>query len=344
MRAAVLHAPGDIRIEQRPKPIVAPGSALLRVAAVGVCGSDIPRLLTKGAHKMPLICGHEFSGVIEAIEFASESDANSNLRVGDLVTVAPLIPCRSCSQCLIGEFSRCRQYNYFGSRCDGAYAEYLSVPIGNVLRAPAGVKPTMLAMADPASIALHALWRAGGLTAGHQGAVIGCGPIGLFAIQWMKLMGASNICAVDIDASKLELARAAGANRVCLSSDLPQPDFSAELVIEAVGKAASINAAIAMTKPGGNLAVIGIPTEDITLDNRSYQHLLRQEIALRGAWNSFGAPFPGPQWHTTLEKMAQGELQGDFMISHQLDLGELPAFFARIAAGNMDFCKVIFQP
>ena len=115
MRAIVLHSPGDIRLEDRPTPVAGPGEVLVRVASVGVCGSDLPRMLIKGAHKMPLITGHEFSGHIVAV-----GDGVSGWADGELVAVAPLLPCNACSQCLTGNFSRCRDYDYFGSRRDGA--------------------------------------------------------------------------------------------------------------------------------------------------------------------------------------------------------------------------------
>jgi L-iditol 2-dehydrogenase len=115
MPAAVLHKPGDIRIENVPRPEVQPNQALVRVVACGVCGSDIPRMLTKGAHKLPLICGHEFSGRIESLGAGMDE-----WKEGDLVAIPPLIPCFKCAQCLIGEPSRCEDYDYFGSRRDGA--------------------------------------------------------------------------------------------------------------------------------------------------------------------------------------------------------------------------------
>ena len=193
MQAAVMYKPGDIRLEDVPKPEAKEGEALLRVAAVGVCGSDIPRLLTKGAHRMPIICGHEFSGQIIDI-----GEGVSGFEIGELVGVAPLLPCRVCDQCLTGNFSRCRNYDYFGSRRDGAYAEFVATPVANLLKAPSGADPRAIAMTDPASIALHAVWKAPPKM-GQRGAVVGCGPIGLFAIQWMRLMGCTEVVAVDLD-------------------------------------------------------------------------------------------------------------------------------------------------
>jgi L-iditol 2-dehydrogenase len=339
MRAAVLFSPGDIRLEDVPKPKPGLGEVLLRVAAVGVCGSDIARMLTKGAHKMPLICGHEFSGHIVAL-----GENVDGFEIGALVAVAPLIPCRRCEQCQRGQFSRCRNYDYFGSRRNGAYAEFVVAPVANLLKTPKGINPTAVAMVDPASIAIHSLWKAGGVAIGARGGVVGCGPIGLFAIQWMRLMGAREVVAVDVSEAKLALARAAGATHALLATDPAATNPLCDVVIEAAGNSSSVNGAVRLGGPGAHIAFVGIPTAEIALDLKSFQHFQRQELSLHGSWNSFGAPFPGDQWTVTLDKMATGDLKWEFMISHDLDLAELPATFGRFKDRNFHFSKVMFRP
>ena len=340
MRAAVLHAPGDIRLEEVAKPVPGPGEVLLRVAAVGVCGSDLPRMLIKGAHKMPLICGHEFSGHISEL-----GEGVTGFALGDLCTVPPMLPCGTCDQCATGDFSRCRDYDYFGSRRDGAYAEWVVVPVANLLKAPEGTDPRAAAMVDPASIALHAIWKAGGVRMGTRGAVIGCGPIGLFAIQWMLLMGATEVIAIDVSEEKLAQARQAGATQCFLAgAELPK-GLLADLIVEAAGHPSSINAAVTLAAPGGHVVFIGIPVGDVSLQNKAFQHFLRQEVSLHGSWNSFGAPYPGPQWTVTLDKLASGALHWEFMISHELPLEELPAMFDRLRnERGMFFSKIMFRP
>jgi L-iditol 2-dehydrogenase len=339
MRAAVLYSPGDIRLEEVEKPKAGRGEVLLKVAAVGVCGSDIPRLLIKGAHKMPLICGHEFSGHIVEIGEGVEGFA-----MGELVAVPPMLPCGRCDQCQRGQYSRCRDYDYFGSRRDGAYAEYVAVPVSNLLKTPEGVDPTAVAMTDPASIALHALWKAGGVTMGARGGVVGCGPIGLFAIQWMRLMGAREVVALDLSEPKLELARAAGATHAMLSTDPAAADLPCDVIVEAAGFPASVNSAIRLGGAGAHVVFVGIPVGDINLDRNSFQHFLRQEISMHGSWNSFGAPFPGDEWTVTLDKLASGDLKWAFMVSHDLDLAELPATFQRFKDRGFHYSKVMFRP
>jgi L-iditol 2-dehydrogenase len=338
MRAAVMYSPGDIRLEDIAKPELKPGHVMLKVAAVGVCGSDIPRMLIKGAHKMPIVCGHEFSGHITEI-----GEGVEGFFVGELMGVPPMLPCYKCDQCLTGNFSRCRDYDYFGSRRDGAYTEFVAVPVGNLLRAPKGMDPRATAMIDPASIALHAIWKAPP-TAGQRGAVIGCGPIGLFAIQWMKLMGCTEVVAIDVSEEKLAQAREAGAEHTYLVTDAIPADLKCDIIVEAAGHNSSINVAAKLAAPGGHVVFIGIPVGDVTLENKTFQHFLRQEVSLHGAWNSFGAPYPGKQWTVTLDTLASGRLKWEFMITHELGLEELPAMFEKIKNKSEFFSKIMFRP
>ncbi|MEH7872224.1 galactitol-1-phosphate 5-dehydrogenase [Rhizobium laguerreae] len=338
MRAAVMYSPGDIRLEDIAKPELKPGHVMLRVAAVGVCGSDIPRMLIKGAHKVPIVCGHEFSGHITEV-----GEGVEGYEVGELMGVPPMLPCYKCDQCMTGNFSRCRDYDYFGSRRDGAYTEFVAVPVGNLLRAPEGMDPRATAMIDPASIALHAIWKAPP-TAGQRGAVIGCGPIGLFAIQWMKLMGCTEVIAIDISEEKLAQAREAGADQTFLVTDQIPANLKCDIIVEAAGHNSSINVAAKLAAPGGHVVFIGIPVGDITLENKTFQHFLRQEVSLSGAWNSFGAPYPGKQWTVTLDSLASGRLKWEFMITHELGLEALPGMFEKIKNKSEFFSKIMFRP
>jgi L-iditol 2-dehydrogenase len=337
MRAAVLHRPGDITIESVPRPEIGPNQALVRVVGCGVCGSDIPRMLIKGAHKLPLICGHEFSGRIAAL-----GSGMDEWKEGDLVAVPPLIPCFKCAQCLIGEPSRCEDYDYFGSRRDGAYAEYVNVPAGNLLRVPEGIDPTAVALADPAAIALHAIGKTN-LTLGQRVAVVGCGPIGLFAIQWAQLMGASEILAVDISDRKIAMAKEAGATQGAPDASSISRYGRFDVVIEAAGNTPAFNTAVQLVGPGGHAVFIGIPTVDLSVVMKTFEHFLRQEISLHGCWNSFSAPFPGKEWRISLERLANKQLAWEFMISHDLDLAELPEMFEKLKTREEFTSKIIFR-
>jgi L-iditol 2-dehydrogenase len=340
MTAAVMYAPGDIRVEDAAVQRPGPGEVLLKVAACGVCGSDIPRMLRNGGYVMPIICGHEFSGHV-----AELGDGVTGFDLGDLVSVPPLIPCRHCDFCVRGDFGLCEDYDYFGSRSNGAYAQYVVSPVGNLLKMPAGIDPRAAAMLDPAAIALHALWKTG-LRTGQRVLVVGAGPIGLFGVQWAKLAGAGEIVTIDLSAEKSAMAIEAGATHAVKTHDeakaLAGRGF--DVVLESAGVPVTVDMAAGLVGPKGHAVFIGIPHAEVTLSKETFNTFLRQEVTLHGSWNSFSAPFPGDEWRTAADKLASGELKWEFMITHQLPLSELPDMMQVLGARSEHSSKVIFMP
>ncbi|GAA5073654.1 L-iditol 2-dehydrogenase [Thermocatellispora tengchongensis] len=340
MQAAVLHAPGDIRVEQVPVPEPGPGEALVRVAACGVCGSDIPRMLRTGAYRFPIICGHEFSGHVVRL-----GEGTQGAQEGDLVSVPPLIPCHRCAPCSQGKFSLCKDYGYFGSRRDGAYAQYVTVPAENLMVLPATLDPRAAAMLDPAAIALHALWRTR-LRPGHRVAVVGAGPIGLFAVQWARLAGASEVLAIELDERKAAMAVEAGATHTATGAEAAA-DVAGEgydVVVESAGVPATIDQAVALAARHGEAVFIGIPHDPVVLPKPTFSSFLRREVTLHGAWNSFSAPFPGEEWRVAAKAMASGDLAWKFMITHELGLDALPETMAGLGSRSIFSAKVLFLP
>lgn len=134
MKAWVLHGVDDIRFEEVERPHPADDEVLVAVKAVGICGSDIPRIYKTGAHFHPLILGHEFSGVVEKTGALIEPKWE-----GKRVGIFPLVPCRECVACRKQQYELCRNYSYLGSRRDGGFAEYVSVPEWNLIEVPVGV-------------------------------------------------------------------------------------------------------------------------------------------------------------------------------------------------------------
>ncbi|MDW8322262.1 MAG: alcohol dehydrogenase catalytic domain-containing protein, partial [Armatimonadota bacterium] len=144
MKALVLHAVGNLRYEEVPLPEPGAGEVLVRVAYCGVCGSDIPRIFSKGTYRYPLIPGHEFAGVVERC-----GEGVSAFAPGDRVAVFPLVWCGRCAACEKGRYVQCEQYDYLGSRRDGAFADYVVAPARNLLRVPEGVSLQDAAMTEP---------------------------------------------------------------------------------------------------------------------------------------------------------------------------------------------------
>ena len=197
MKAAVIHGPGDIRIEDIPYPILEPGEVIVRIGACGVCGSDLPRALDGKAHFYPTVVGHEAAG--EVVEVGAEV---TRFDPGDRVAVAPLVPCMECEACQLGRYSLCRQYSFIGSRRQGCMAEYVAIPERSLVPIPKELSYEQAAMLEPATVSLYGRLKVGSL-AGTSVTVLGVGTIGLFAVMWAKFLGASQVLAVDINDWKL---------------------------------------------------------------------------------------------------------------------------------------------
>jgi L-iditol 2-dehydrogenase len=347
MNALVLHAVGDLRHESVPAPEVKPGWARIRVAAAGVCGSDVPRVFHHGTYRMPLIPGHELSGVIETI--GPESD--TPLRPGEAVTIFPLIPCRKCAYCEIGAYGQCVSYDYLGSRRDGGFADYVLAPVANLLRVPEGVGLADAALTEPAAVALHSL-RQGDAAVGDRVVVLGAGPIGMMIAQWATLLGARCVLLVDIDARKLELARSLGLGQAFNAREGDPVDWvkqatggrGADLVIEAAGAPQTFEQALRMARPLGRVVMMGNPAGDVRLPQATVSQLLRKQLTVRGTWNSAFAAVPLNEWEVVLDMLAANRLRLSPLISHRVPLTQGPdalrmmrnqsEFFSRVVITN----------
>ena len=175
MKALNLHAVGDLRYEDVPMPVRQAGEVLLKVHACGICGSDLPRVFTKGTYHFPTIPGHEFAGEIV--------EADDPSLVGRRAAVFPLLPCRKCEACQVGEYAQCSDYDYYGSRRDGAFAEYIAVKEWNLVFFDDSLSYEEAAMCEPAAVALHAIGQAS-VGIGDTVAVFGAGPIGIMLGLW----------------------------------------------------------------------------------------------------------------------------------------------------------------
>ena len=191
-KAWVLHEIGDIRLEDVDIPVPAENEVLVNVKAVGICGSDVPRVYETGAHRMPLVPGHEFSGVVVKTGTKVSADLE-----GMRVAVSPKIPCRKCEMCAKGETDLCLNYDYTGSRRDGAFGEYVCVPVDNLIELVDNISFEEGAMIEPLAVAANAV-RTGcaGIDPADDGvkiAVCGMGTIGLMVVMLLKDMGFSDI-------------------------------------------------------------------------------------------------------------------------------------------------------
>ena len=347
MRAVRLFAPADVRCVEVDVPQIESASdVIVKVISCGVCGSDIDRVMVKGAYHYPITIGHEFAG-----EVVDVADDVKTLKPGDRVTVMPLIPCGKCKYCRIGQYITCDSYDYYGSRIDGAMAEFIRVSSDNILKIPDVIDFDSAAMTDPVSVALHVV-RQANIIPGQTAAVLGMGAIGLLTVQWLKHVGCRTIFAVDIFDEKLELAKKLGAD-YCLNGRLENVkemimkytgDEGVDAAIELAGNKITQVQAIQAVRKQGRVIYCGISYDDLIIPNAELSKILRAELVLKGAWNSSIAPLPINEWETSLNFMAKGKIQTDSIISHRFKLEQCQDCFEMMHKRTEIFNKVLFKP
>jgi L-iditol 2-dehydrogenase len=345
MRALVLYAPGDLRLEEVPVPEPEAGTVLLEVAWCGVCGSNIPRIFTTGAHRHPIVPGHEFAGVVAALGAGVD-----DWRIGEAAVPFPLIWCGKCAECETGHYARCADYDYLGSRSDGGFAEYVVCPVRNLRHVPAGVELAHAAMTEPAAVALHALRRTGLQLVGETVAVFGAGPIGTLVAQWARVLGAEQTLLFDVVEHRLSRARQMGMAHA-INSAATEPveairrltdGRGAAICVEAAGVPQTVVQACGALRSGGTLVLLGNPSADVVLPREVVSGLLRKEANVVGVWNStFLVNGSGDDWETALRAMAEGRLQMEPLISHRVSLEEGVETLRSMAERRGTFDKVL---
>lgn len=329
MRAWVLNGIGDMEYRTDvAEPDILDNEVLVAVKAAGVCGSDIPRVYQNGAHRMPLIIGHEFSG--QVVKTGKQVDVSwMNQRVG----IFPLIPCRNCESCLKGQYEMCRHYSYLGSRQDGGFAEYVAVPVWNLIRLPDVVSFEQAAMMEPMAVAVHAMRR---LSIGQEeaAAVFGLGTIGQLLTMFLLAGGIKKVYAIGSKESQREAVTAMGIpeRNFCNSSredvlawmDSRTKGMGVEAVFECVGKNETVVQSLGMASPGGQICLVGNPYSDMELEKDVYWKILRHQLRVTGTWNSsFLGEGAADDWHYVLDCLDKGLVAPERLITHRFALEDL---------------------
>lgn len=366
MKAWVLHDIGDIRYEDVPKPVPAAGEVLVKVGAAGICGSDIPRIYNTGAHRMPLIPGHEFAGTVEAVGACEDGvdKARSAKWIGKRVGIFPLIPCRKCSQCLKGRYELCRDYDYVGSRRDGAFSEYVCVPGDNLVDLPDSVSMEEAAMLEPMAVAVHAIRQVIDPENGDRSkrvAVYGLGTIGLFITMFLRSEGFNDIIVIGNKEYQKQRALKLGIDEGLYfdgRSDRLILDINntggADITFECVGKSGTFEASVAVTRPMGTVVTVGNPYGDMTLNRDIYWKILRNQLTLKGTWNSSFVlrDFAGEgskgimesdDWHYVLGKLKDKAIDPASFITHRFSLDDLDKGLAVMKNKSEEYGKIIVR-
>lgn len=343
MKACVLESVGNLVLRDVPDPCPKENEVQLKIKACGICSSDVPRIFVTGTYHFPTVLGHEFAGEIAAV--GKNVDPSY---IGKRASVFPLLPCRSCPSCAIEEYARCEHYSYFGSRCDGAFAEYLAVPLWNIVLVPDSLPYTAAAMCEPAAVAKHCVDGAG-LKPGETVAVIGSGTIGMLAAMWCQVYGAKRIILLSRTDEKAEFVEKLGIAEPINSEKegawekyLAMTDGQgADVVLECVGSNPSIAAALTWVKKGGRVSLTGNPEGDITLPKNIYWRILRGEITVVGTWNSSYNDRRN-DWKTAVEQMTAGQLPVERLITHRFPLEEYQKAFEVVRSRDELSVKVMF--
>ncbi len=344
MKAARLHAIGDLRCDEVQIPVPHGEELLIKVGACGICGSDIPRVFDHGTSngRYPLTIGHEFSGEVVAV--GENADPKF---IGTKGAIFPLIPCRECDPCVTGNYAMCEDYDYLGSRRDGGFAEYCLIPSAWHLIPSRGAALEALAMTEPACVAQHAVRRAD-VTAGKFVVIFGAGPIGIMAARWCRLFSA-DVLLVDIADDKVAFAKSKGFNAVnSLTEDVPaavrryNANRLADCAIEGTGAGAALLGCVASVRACGTVAMLGNPGRGWNMPLKTHSTILRKELNIRGVWNSSRAPYPVDEWAYTVRMMDESKLEVTDLITDRLTLEELPEAMQQIHDRTRQIVKAMY--
>lgn len=347
MKALVLEADKQLKYTEThsipPAPDERP-TALVKVAACGICGSDIPRGFGGKAYFYPLVMGHEFSGIIE------EAVEGGRFKKGDRVAVFPLIPKNvdTDPSNQTGNYAQSREYDYYGSRRDGAFAEYLRIPEWNLFPVPDHVDLLHASMTEPAAVALHGV-RKMQVQAGSDAVVFGAGPIGNMTAQWLRIHGCARVFIVDVEPRKLAIADEMGFVPVnAMKADPVQTIMDAtggagvQYSVEACGLPVTFLQAVQVAGMFGEVVFMGNIAGEFKIGEKDFSNILRKELTIHGTWNSKITPVGTDDWSTVLKHLDR-ELQVAPLITDKLPLSAGPAIFEDLVQRTNYHNKVIFD-
>jgi L-iditol 2-dehydrogenase len=343
MKALVLAAYNRFELQELPVPEIGADDVLLKVAACGICGSDVHGMDgSSGRRRPPIVMGHEAAGTIARL-----GQNVSQWKEGDRVTFDSTINCGKCWFCRRGEINLCDRREIFGVSCEecsrqGAFAEYVAVPRHILYRLPDSLGFRQAAMVEPVAVAVHAVNRTH-VRLGDTAVVVGAGVIGLLLVQALRAAGCGRIIAVDLEQKKLDLACKLGADEGLRSDRL---DIAAEVMrrtggrgadvaLEAVGIARTVQTGVACLRKGGRLTLVGLLAEKVELPT---QTIVTRELTVDSSYISCG------EYPACLDLMARRTIDVEPLISAVAPLADGAKWFERLHAGNEGLIKVILEP
>jgi len=336
MRAFEIRSARKASVVDMPEPSISEEEVLVKVAYCGVCGTDLHIFRGEFPVKLPLVPGHEFSGVVEGV-----GDKVTELKVGDHVSIDPNMNCGDCYYCRRGMTNFCEKWSAIGVTTQGAYAELVSAPASNVYRVPNDAPLERFAFVEPVSCVLHGLDRANPRK-GEKVLVTGLGSIGLIFGQLLKERG-TEVMGSDLVEERLRMAEKLGFDVTTnpASESVERSVFSwtegrgADLVVEASGSTNALEGALGLVDKGGRILVFGVAPEDATLSIRPFA-IYRNEVSLIG---SFTNPLT---FSRAVDIIASGKVSVTEIVSRVVDLEGVKSAFEEI--GQMRGIKYLVKP
>lgn len=342
MKALLLSSYRHLELADLPTPQPRPDEVLIRVAACGICGSDVHGYDGSSGRRIPpLVMGHEAAGAIESV-----GSAVKNFAPGDRVTFDSTVYCGECSNCRRGDINLCDRRQVLGVSCGdyrraGAFAEFVAIPARILHRLPEDLPFAEAAMLEAVAVALHAVNLAE-ISSNTAALVIGAGTIGILTLQALLAAGCSRVFVTDVDADRLAMARELGANEILLSDESLNKKLlqltdneGVDIALEAVGRNESVAAAIDSVRKGGGVVLIGNITPNVTLP---LQKVVSRQIRLQGSCASAGEYPQAIRW------MASGAIRVKPLITAVAPLEEGARWFERLYAHEPNLLKVVLTP
>ncbi len=342
MKALLLSEYKNLQLVDVAMPAPAPDEVLMRVAACGICGSDVHGYDGASGRRIPpLVMGHEAAGVVAAV-----GSNVKDLREGDRITVDSTVYCGECTFCRRGQINLCDRRQVLGVSCGdyrraGAFAEYVAVPRRIVYRLPAALSYAEAALLEAVSVALHAVSLIP-IPPDSSALVVGAGTIGLLLQQAIRAAGCPRVFVADVDATRLQMSRDLGATETLdAAADLPGQvrqrtgGFGVDMVFEAVGRTETVAASIESVRKGGSVVLVGNISPQVTLP---LQVVVSRQILLQGSCASAG------EYPQAIELMSSGAIRVKPLITAVAPLEQGPRWFERLYAHEPNLMKVILTP
>jgi len=343
MKALLLSEYRRLEIADLPTPTAGPGQVLVRVAACGICGSDVHGYDGSSGRRIPpIVMGHEAAGTVAAVGAGVR-----NFSAGDRVSFDSTVSCGQCRYCKRGQINLCNRRQVLGVscgdyRCAGAFAEFVVVPEHIVCRLPDDLSFDEAAMLEALAVALHAV-SLSNVGTSDTALVVGAGMIGLLTLQALRAAGCARVLIADIDGSRLQLAKQVGATatlqasgKELLSEVLRLTDGEgADVAVEAVGIDATVRGAIDSVRKGGTVVLVGNVTAEVTLP---LQRVVTRQLRLQGSCACEG------EFEKGIELIASGAIQVKPLITAVAPLEDGPRWFERLYAREPNLMKVVLTP